>query len=208
MRKTILLTFIALSFTPLLKAQLSQNIVADTGVFVDERDNIAYPWVKIGNQVWMAKNLDYLRRKGNWCYADDSMNCAVYGRLYDWNAAMKACPKGWHLPSIDEWLTLINYLGGESFAGIKMKEAGYNHWNKPNTNATNKSGFTALPGGYRGGDGSYNELGNFSQFWSSTEHGDSFAWYRSIGANFSQAFLYSGLKTEGRSVRCIRDPGK
>ena len=121
MRKSIVLVILSLSFAPVLKAQLSRNMVADSGIFIDKRDSIAYPWIKIGNQVWMTRNMDYMRRKGNWCYKDDPSNCAVYGRLYDWKTALEACPKGWHLPAIDEWLTLINYLGGESFSGIKMK---------------------------------------------------------------------------------------
>ena len=188
-----------------LKAQQSQNIGADSGVFLDERDNMTYPWVKIGNQVWMVNNLDYMKRKGNWCYKNDISNCAAYGRLYDWKTAMAACPKGWHLPAKEEWLALINYLGGESFAGSKLKESGYEHWDNPNIGATNTTGFTALPGGYREADGTYNEIGNICHFWSSTENGNSFAWFTSMGANFSQIYFYNGLKAEGRSVRCVKD---
>ena len=105
----------------------------------------------------------------------------------------------------EEWLALINYLGGESFAGSKLKESGYEHWDNPNIGATNTTGFTALPGGYREADGTYNEIGNICHFWSSTENGNSFAWFTSMGANFSQIYFYNGLKAEGRSVRCVKD---
>jgi len=81
------------------------------GSFTDERDSKTYKTVKIDNQTWMAENLNY-DAEGSQCYENDPANCTVYGKLYDWETAMKACPKGWHLPSKDEWLVLVNFTGG------------------------------------------------------------------------------------------------
>lgn len=135
----------------------------------DPRDGQVYPTVKIGSQCWLQKNMNY--KTGNsWCYGDNSTNCDTYGRLYDWKTALKVCPKGWHLPSDDEWSTLTTFLGGEGVAGGKMKEAGTSHWASPNEGAANSSGFTALPGGYRRYNGNFANLTYAANFWSSTEY--------------------------------------
>ncbi len=118
-----------------------------------------YKTVKIGTQVWMSENLAYKPSTGNyWAYHDDNANVAKYGYLYDWETACKVCPSGWHLPSDEEWTTLIDYLGGEDVAGGKMKavgtiEAGTGLWYDPNDGATNESGFSGLPGGTGKGSG-------------------------------------------------------
>ena len=91
-------------------------------LFTDPRDGQTYKTVKIGDQIWLAENLNYDPAAGNsWCYEDDTANCAVYGRLYDWETAKTACPAGWHLPSEDEWDQLIAFLGGEAAAGGKIR---------------------------------------------------------------------------------------
>ncbi len=115
------------------------------------------------------------------------------------------CPTGWHLPSDAEWTTLTTYLGGESVAGGKMKEAGESHWTSPNTGATNESGFTALPGGYRLYLGSFYFIGLYGYWWSSTEHATSSAWRRDLGYSTSYVYRTINDKENGFSVRCLRD---
>jgi uncharacterized protein (TIGR02145 family) len=177
----------------------------ETGSFIDERDDQTYPWVKIGTQVWMAENLNYVKRKEGWCYNENPSNCPLYGRLYDWETAVEICPEGWHLPDDKEWDLLISYLGGESFAGRKLLDTGQELWQSPRITASNESGFAALPAGYRNIDGDYNNLGEFAYFWSSTDYGRSYAWFRYLGAQFAQVYRDGGLKEEGRSVRCLKD---
>jgi len=152
-------------------------------------------------------------------YQNSSANGDTYGALYTWAAAMNdaassdnnpsrvqgVCPDGWHLPSDDEWTELTDYLGGESGAGGKLKETGTTHWNSANTGATNSSGFTALPGGYRLSDGSFLGLGLNVIFWSATEYGSSRAWRCYLNHECSAVNRHNIYKTEGFSVRCTKD---
>ncbi len=138
--------------------ETTEQYNTETGTFTDSRDNKAYKWVKIGSQIWMAQNLNY-NIAGSGCN-----QCETYGRLYTWDAANRACPSSWHLPSDSEWQTLIDYLGGSGVAGGKMKSTGT--WQSPNTDATNSSGFSALPGGFRLANGSFYNAGN-GGWWSS-----------------------------------------
>ncbi|NQU84687.1 MAG: fibrobacter succinogenes major paralogous domain-containing protein, partial [Mariniphaga sp.] len=130
---------------------------------------INYPVIQIGSQTWMAENLKtskfndgtaipyvYLSSyfspnyKPAYCvYRNSVINYNTYGGLYDWGLVWteKICPTGWHVPSIDEWLTLFDYLGGASKAGNILKEKGIKHWTSPNTGAIDSVGFCALPGG-------------------------------------------------------------
>lgn len=141
-----------------------------TEIFTDARDDKVYKIVKIGNQVWMAENLNtshYLNgdsipqvqdkaewvalTTGAWCYyQNDAENGKTYGKLYNWyavNDPRGLAPEGWHIPTDAEWIALIDYLGGTNVAGGKMKQIGTVHWISPNLGATNESGFSALPGG-------------------------------------------------------------
>ena len=116
------------------------------------------------------------------------------------------CPDGWHLPSDAEWTVLTDYLGGESLAGGKLKEAGTTHWWSPNTGATNSSGFTALPGGGRANTGGFYPTCKSALFWSATEYDSSDAWDRYLSYNYSAVYrtkLYD--KSHGFSVRCVKD---
>ena len=153
--------------------------------------------------------------------AKATSNYTTYGVLYNWPAAMSGaasssadpsgvqgiCPTGWHLPSDAEWTTLTTYLGGESVAGGKMKEAGESHWTSPNTGATNESGFTALPGGYRDTNGSFGYFGIYGSWWSSTEGSTNSAWHRGLFCTLSNVLrdYYYVYKDSGFSVRCLRD---
>jgi len=178
------------------------NNIENPQPFVDSRDGKTYKIVKIGNQIWMAENLNY-DMGGSWCYENSSSNCDKYGRLYNWDDARRACSPGWHLPSDSEWSTLTNYLGGEEVAGGKLKST--SGWNNPNSGATNSSGFSALPGGYRDYDGSFNYISDYGYWWSSTEYSSTIAWYRLMGYYSAYVLRNYYGKSVGFSVRCLRD---
>jgi len=141
-----------------------------------------------------------------------------YGALYTYAAAIGddwaydnvtgqgVCPDGWHLPTDAEWAELIDYLGGSAIAGAKLKEAGTMHWSSPNTGATNESGFSALPGGYRfNGSGSFYGIGLFGNYWSATEINSSETWVRAIDYNLEAINRHNNSKAFGFSVRCIKN---
>jgi uncharacterized protein (TIGR02145 family) len=174
--------------------------------FTDSRDGKIYKTVKIGTQTWMAENLAYKTTSGSWAYDNNESNVAKYGYLYEWETAKNACPIGWHLPSDDEWETLVNYLGGNGDAGGKLKEAGIINWQSPNKDATNETGFTALPGGNRSySDGAFRGFGTYSIWWSSTESSTKAAWFRFISHSNNKLIRFYQNKGDGSSVRCVRD---
>ena len=224
------------------------------GEFTDERDGQVYKTVKIGGQVWMAENLNYAYTgvpfdNGNytsdstsWCYDNAPANCAKYGRLYTWAAAMDSvgewstngkgcgldntcsvasagsatlvrgiCPKGWHLPSNDEWKDLIVAVDGSiteytssNTAGSKLKSQ--TGWTA-SSGITNEDafGFSALPAGYRGNGGDYYSEGNDARFWSSTVSGSYYAYFMELYFYIDSASLYNNSKCNGFSVRCLKD---
>jgi uncharacterized protein (TIGR02145 family) len=151
--------------------------------------------------------------------AKATANYNTYGVLYNWPAAMNGaassttnpsgvqgvCPDGWHLPSDAEWTELTDYLGGESVAGGKLKETGTTHWASPNTGATNETGFTALPGGYRLSNGPFGNIGSGGYWWSATEGSATNAWARFMFYNYSDVYRGSYEEEVGFSVRCVRD---
>lgn len=164
--------------------------------------------VIIGTQTWKVKNLDIDDGLGGiYAYNNDEANVAIYGRLYTWDAAMRVAASidGWHLPSDAEWTTLTTYLGGESVAGGKLKETGTTHWNSPNTGATNETGFTALPGGYRGTDGTFYVFGDYGYWWSATEFSADYAMYRNMPYDLSSVIRSGSNKEAGFSVRLVKD---
>jgi uncharacterized protein (TIGR02145 family) len=153
---------------------------------------------------------------GAWCYYNnDSATGTTYGKLYNWYAVAgihdtdpntpnkKLAPTGYHIPSDAEWTTLTTYLGGESIAGGKMKATGISLWNTPNTGATNSSGFTGLPGGYRDNNDSFDDIGNFGTWWSSSEDNTTYAWYRFLNYFNGRAYRGYNYKNFGFSVRCL-----
>jgi len=151
--------------------------------------------------------------------AKSTSNFQNYGVLYNWASAMNGslssnsnpsgvqgiCPNGWHLPSNTEWIQLINFLGTDNVAGGKLKEVGFGHWNSPNTGATNESGFTALPGGYRHTPGTFNSIGNDGFYYTSTESSSTNAIGKYIGHTFVNIYDNNGNKGIGFNVRCIKD---
>jgi uncharacterized protein (TIGR02145 family)/uncharacterized repeat protein (TIGR02543 family) len=157
--------------------------------------------VKIGNLTWMAENLNIAVNE-SWCYGDNADNCAKYGRLYTWDAAMKACPAGWHLPSRDEWNDLVEAAGGiyEAYTKLKSKTG----WNSGG--GTDELGFSALPGGsrhWRGGS-SYDDAGEIGFWWSSTENWGGFAWSQFMRDDHAKVHDGSHMGSYGFSVRCVR----
>jgi uncharacterized protein (TIGR02145 family) len=191
---------------------------------VSDNDGNTYKTIQIGTQTWMAENLKTtkyndgtaipkvtdvvtwtgLTTPGYCWYTNDSVS---YGALYNFYSVIisKLCPTGWHVPSDAEWTTLITYLGGESVAGDKQKETGITHWESPNTGATNESGFTALPGGYRNYDGSFTSIRKDGYWWSSTESSSVDAYYNDLFYDSDIAASDDSDKKDGFSVRCLMD---
>jgi uncharacterized protein (TIGR02145 family) len=181
----------------------------ENGIFTDKRDGKTYKWVKIGTQTWMAENLACKPVKGGyWAYNNDLSFVSKNGYLYDWRIAIQVCPsvEGWHLPSDKEWNTLTDYLGGDKLAGGKLKNTTY--WFTPNNGADNSSGFTALPGGWRRDNVTFQDYfdsGKGGYWWSSTEKSSTSAWSRSIIYNFSYFCRATNSKLNGLSVRCLKN---
>lgn len=179
------------------------GIANQDSTFIDARDGQVYQFKHIGSQVWMTQNLNYAA-PNSWCYNDNPTNCSTYGRLYDWNTAVTvAPPAGWHLPSDAEWLTLINFLGGQNIAGGPMKDTTL--WFPPNTGATNGSGFKGLPAGLRDNTGAFMNIGYVSQFWTSTGIDAISAWFRGLAYNIITVPRYAYYKSGGFPVRCVRN---
>ena len=224
------------------------------GTMTDERDGKIYKTVKIGTQTWMAENLNYAytgvpysyKEKNkdtvytsdstSWCYKNDSLNCAKYGRLYSWAAAMDSvgtwstngkgcgynktcsptypvrgiCPEGWHLPDSTEWNMLFTAVGGKSIAGKKLKStSGWNDYEKNIYNGTDAYAFSALPAGNRYDYGVFNDESYYAYFWSSTEHYSECVYLMYLffyNDNVNSDHIIS--KNRGLSVRCIKDDGQ
>jgi len=202
---------------------------------ITDIDGNTYSTVKIGTQTWMAENLKTTKyRNGDiigtttptnliipkentqkhqyqWPSNGDEKFVSIYGRLYTWYAVednRNLCPQGWHVPTEDEWFILLNYLGGESVAGGKLKEAGTSHWWSPNTGATNSSGFTALPGGHRFidmSDGSFEDIGGNGFWWSSSELDPVNGRGIRMMMFWNQTEKAYYWKSSGFSVRCVKD---
>ena len=191
-------------------------------------DGNLYHTVTIGSQIWLKENLQVMKytnldaitnitgindwanlSSGAYCnYDNNTSNVSIYGRLYNWYAvhdSRKVCPTGWHVPSNDEWNTLITNLGGYAAAGGKLKETGTVHWNTPNTGASNSSDYTALPGGYRYATGSFFDLKDGGYFWTSTGAGNNaYSWE----LFHDDEAIYNSSNNDaknGYTVRCIKD---
>jgi uncharacterized protein (TIGR02145 family) len=171
----------------------------------DSRDKQKYRTVKIGNQTWMAENLNY-NAKGSKCYENSEANCKKYGRLYNWATAMNACPSGWHLPSEAEWDALINSVGGEETAGKHLKaKSGWNDYEGKSGNGIDTYGFAALPGGIGYFDGHFGLVGNYGKLWSSTEVIIIHACYKPLNYDGEHMYPVSQNKSILSSVRCVKD---
>jgi len=198
---------------------------------VTDLDGNSYSGVEIGTQVWTGENLKTTRYNNKtsiplvtdntawsnlttpgYCYYNnDIANYDTYGALYNWYTVNTGllCPDGWHVPTDAEWITLVNYLGGQLVAGGKLKEAGTDHWTSPNTAATDESGFSALPGGYRVNTGSFsnngNDIGLKGLWWSATEDSPGVARNRIMYYDNAYAYINYSVKTYGSSIRCLKN---
>ncbi|MEA3505269.1 MAG: FISUMP domain-containing protein [Bacteroidota bacterium] len=192
------------------------NDISCPSSFIDPRNSRTYNTAQIGNQCWMAENLDigamvYSTTASDnqtnnsntekFCYNNNETNCENYGGLYQWNELMQyihteepqgICPEGWHIPSETEWQTMVEYLGGNFVAGEKMKING-------------TSGFDALMGGGRNTSGSFSDLNLYGYFWSSSELNDEKAWQIHISNDLNGVFYNYQQKNVGNSIRCIKN---
>ena len=201
-------------------------------VTVTDIDGNVYQTIKIGTQVWMVENLKTTRLNdgsaiplvtgsSQWsvlttpgfCWYDNNVaNKNVYGALYNWFAVStgKLAPVGWHVATDAEWTVLTTFLGGETVAGGKMKsvgkiEDGTGLWYSPNTNATNGSGFSAVPAGLRKNTGEFQRIGILCCIWSSSVSFEIYSWYRLLRNDVGNIYPYNNHKGAAMSVRCIRD---
>ncbi|MBO7412626.1 MAG: fibrobacter succinogenes major paralogous domain-containing protein [Fibrobacter sp.] len=183
------------------------------GTLTDDRDGLTYKIVKIGEQWWMAEDLNYRyiqqtaeEDSSSYCYGNASANCEEYGRLYPWSVAMGICPEGWHLPDTTEWNTLFTAVGGEASAGILLKaKDGWNSSWKNNGYGSDYFGFSALPAGYRTDGGVYYASDNSAGFWTSTEYASNRAYYMYLYYDYDSGKLNDDPKDYAYSVRCLKD---
>lgn len=214
MKEIIIITALLLLFN-LSNAQSNNNAPATTAIantndtthnlteFTDPRDNQVYKIIKIGNQTWMAENLNFKTKQYSYCYARKTSNCDKYGKLYRWQAANTACPQGWHLPTDEEWKKLEKELG--------MSEADLNKsntWRGSNQGELlmkdTSLGFNAKLGGYFNPPSNYFLKDIQAFYWTATEKGG-LAWYRQFYKPSKQIFRNIRAKSWGMSVRCVKD---
>lgn len=174
------------------------------GEMKDPRDGQTYKTVKIGDQEWMAENLNY-QTENSYCYENDPANCEKYGRLYTWEAALNACPEGWHLPTEEEFETLESNVGENETAGTMLKST--TGWEESG-NGIDMYGFNVLPAGYSlSGGGSFRNAGKVAFFWSATEteydEGDAYGLYLHYIGGDANLDNYS-FKASAHPVRCLR----
>jgi uncharacterized protein (TIGR02145 family) len=216
----------------------SQEHFTTSGILtIVDMDGNAYSTVNIGSQIWMKENLKTTKYNNGLSiinladntWADNStsgpgpaycwynnliINKNTYGALYNWYAVEtgRLCPEGWHVPTEADWIILITFLGGTDFAGGKMKTTGTSLWNIPNEGATNESGFSGVPGGYRYADSMssvyFTKLGETCQWWSQTVAPSTYnnnAWIYGLHYGSVAVFKMADNKRDGASVRCIKN---
>jgi uncharacterized protein (TIGR02145 family) len=213
--------------SPLKEINFNPDI--DYGSMTDYDGN-SYKTIKIGSQTWMVENLktthlnngkpiqqvtdndawSKLTTPGySWYNNDpDILNVKyLYGALYNYYTIETGClcPRGWHVPADEEWYRMITFLGEYENAGGKLKEAGFDHWSKPNAGATNESGFTALPGGKRLGGGTFGLIGYYGFWWTSLDTRTQLVWGESLSYDYPSVSSAVDPSNNGYSVRCVKD---
>jgi len=200
----------------------------DSGFTLKDIDGNEYNSVKIGTQTWMVENLKTTKFSDGtdipliataeawmgltspgfqWYNGDILKYKNPYGALYNFYAVStaKLCPAGWHVPSNSEWTTLTTFLLGEDVAGGKLKEAGITHWKSPNGEATNESGFTALPGGAISSGGLYDGIGYEGAWWAADEDMNTDIYCRILSYYWGRLQTNHAVKQSGFSVRCVKN---
>lgn len=198
---------------------------------ISDFDGNVYTTVKINQQIWLGQNLntshfrngdpipevktdEEWEKAGNeqkpaWCYYEYNLDQGkTYGKLYNWyavNDKRGLAPKGYHIPTVQDWNTMSSYLGGGEKAGGQLKEKGMAHWKSPNTEATNSSGWNGLPGGLNYSFGTFVGVGNTGYWWTSVENGEVTANVYSLSFENSTLFDLFLNKGVGLSIRCIKD---
>jgi uncharacterized protein (TIGR02145 family) len=175
---------------------MAENLRTETYANGDSIPNItdSSQWANLNTGAWVHNN-------------NDSQYENPYGKLYNWYTiadSRNVCPNGWHVPTDAEWTVLSNYLGGDAVAGGKMKSTETQYWQSPNTDASDESGFSGLPGGIRG-NGGVIPVGTSGHWWSSTEFGTNVAFSNSLYYRIGNLVRSGNPKTNGFSVRCLRD---
>jgi uncharacterized protein (TIGR02145 family) len=194
---------------------------------VSDIDGNLYKTIIIGTQTWMAENLKVTHYRNNnpipnisiteiwdtlsrgaYCDFDSTQsNSAIYGKIYNYYTitdTRNLCPDQWHVATAEEWITLIEYLGGSNIAGGKLKESSFLHWFSPNTGADNSSGFTALPVGIFN-SGTFNSFGIHACWWIAKESDSQYAWVRVLNNYDTQVESKYVDKRFGLTIRCIHD---
>ena len=192
---------------------------------VTDVDGNLYSVVIIGKQGWMKENLKVAHysdgsvipnvsgttewaalTSGAWSEYDNSASTGTtYGKLYNGFAVEtgKLCPTGWRVPTDDDWTELMNFLGGQSVAGGQIKQEGTSLWKTPNEGATNSSGFTALPAGFRGPTGLFYQNAEVAIWWSSSSEADKLPYWITVFSNAYMARNFPVTKVNGMTIRCI-----
>lgn len=179
------------------------NPAISYGEMTDDRDGQVYKTVEIGEQTWMAENMN-LEAANSFCYNDSASNCAKYGRLYTWAAALDACPTDWHLPDSTEWNYLIDVTGGELEAGTSLKSIRASS-DAVIDNGSDEYGFSAVAAGRFENNSAYRDLNTLAYFWSSSERSTTVARMLELSYRFSNAVLGGEAKSVAISVRCLKN---
>ena len=192
----------SVSLTTPCKTKSEDN--CEYGELVDDRDGQAYKTVKIGDQWWMAENLNY-EGVNSYCYNDSAEYCEEYGRLYTWERARDACPTGWHLPTREDLDTLLSTVGGDSLAGNALKS--FAGWNSAEDegNGLDSYGFSGRPAGWKDLTGDYYQVGFFGRFWSISNRSDKHAYTLHLKYNAESGSLDYTSKESAISVRCVKE---
>ena len=209
--------------TMLYKAMCGTKPYDPAKQLCDFRDMQLYKVVTIGEQTWMAENLNYETATRSFCYKDSAKYCEKYGRLYTWATAVGksedycgygyfcslgtgkirgVCPEGWHLPDTTEWNALFAAVGGKATAGTMLKST--EGW-KNNGNGSDTYFFSALPAGNRYDNGDFGYESIDAYFWSSTMYDIHYAYNVGMDYNYDVALLAKYHKNNGYSVRCLKD---
>jgi len=216
----IILFIIIVTMTEFVSAQGTDSVDFICGKSTIQYFGQTYQTVKVGHQCWLKENLntgtmipvskEQSKKVGEiekYCYNDDSANCATYGGLYQWDEAMQhnsestqgICPKGWHIPTLDELQALSTAVNHD---GNALKAVGQG---LGDGDGTNSSGFSALLAGFRHFEGYYDGLGTYVYIWSSIEGGPDTAYLLRLTSSNGKVYQYDSYKTYGHSVRCLKD---